>query len=824
MLPGQSSGASQNLHPLLVAGTRVRVRGTAWRVDRVSPFKTCTVVHLVGIGHDNVRERRTLIHPFDRLKPDSDSTTLRVVRARRWAHTFEHLLATHHPYDGLRAAASARIDLLPYQLEPTLAIVRGVTCRVLLADDVGLGKTIQAGLLIAELRARGSAERTLIVTPAGLRRQWLAELETRFAIPASIIDRSTLQRRATGLSAGANPWLIDEVAIVSIDLIKRAEALRSLRSLTWDLLVVDEVHAAIPGTRRHAAVHALGLKARRLALLSATPHAGDSKAFDALCRIGSHDTRPLAMFRRTRQQTGAQVTRRVRSLAVRLTPAELRVHQQLRRYTDVVMNDRPSAGAALAMAVLTKRGLSGPVPLRISLERRLRSLSSAGAPVPVQRPLPLDIDDSDDTDDRDLEPAEITGDPGLTDRPRELRLLTDVLASARAVPVGRKIPVLIRLLTRIQEPAIVFTEYRDTLQYIVGSLPRSLRCAVIHGGLSEPERVGAQSAFVNGSARVLVATDAAGEGLNLQARCRLVINFELPWNPMRLEQRIGRVDRIGQQARVHAIHLLGRDTAEMDVLARLVTRLTRVRRTLPDVGDPIGMNPEMARIFLDADSNHHLEKGHVWRPSLGAAASAEARRLQTLRARGHTDPKGSAGSAQIAVSRRAGSKGHLRPPCVIWVMRTHLVDGNGQLLEPCLVPIVGQLGPLSDGFDSRRVTRRVIRSLHHHIQETLEAVALAVAGRRVDAVGAACRATVEALRLRQFEIVRALGAEPSSGRLFQAGLFDARTQRDHEALIDVRARALESERERLNRIDASRTIHVAPGPELVLVLVVAPPW
>ncbi len=150
------------------------------------------------------------------------------MRPRRWRSACRALLAEHSPVSGLRAARLARINLLPHQLEPALAIVLGRGSRVLLADAVGLGKTIQAGLIVTELLARRMAERVLILTPAGLRDQWAAELLARFGMQAAIVDFLEARRRVANLPVGLNPWSTVPIAIASIDYVKRAEVLRSV--------------------------------------------------------------------------------------------------------------------------------------------------------------------------------------------------------------------------------------------------------------------------------------------------------------------------------------------------------------------------------------------------------------------------------------------------------------------------------------------------------------------------------------------------------------------------------------------------------------------
>src|SRR3989442_2847377 len=169
-------------------GDLVRVRRQRWRVVDVRAYEACQVLTLAGVGTPDADGERRLIAPFDTIEPIERSGRLRLVARRPWRRACRHLIATNTPPGALRSGRHARIDLLPHQLEPALAVVRGKGSRVLLADDVGLGKTIQAGVLVAELRARGAADRVLILTPAGLREQWADELSTRFDLDAEVVD------------------------------------------------------------------------------------------------------------------------------------------------------------------------------------------------------------------------------------------------------------------------------------------------------------------------------------------------------------------------------------------------------------------------------------------------------------------------------------------------------------------------------------------------------------------------------------------------------------------------------------------------------------
>jgi superfamily II DNA/RNA helicase len=194
----------------------------------------------------------------------------------------------------------------------------------------------------------------------------------------------------------------------------------------------------------------------------------------------------------------------------------------------------------------------------------------------------------------------------LSDPQRERRMLTALVSGAETASLHEsKVAALCRLLRRARESAIVFTEYRDTLAHLRACLTdrRGIPAPVLlHGGLSREERAAALDEFAHASRSLLLATDAAAEGLNLHQRCRLVINLELPWNPMRLEQRIGRVDRIGQARTVHAFHLIARGTGEARILSRLRARVAAAKADLT-APDPFGDDAERAnaRIVVAGD-------------------------------------------------------------------------------------------------------------------------------------------------------------------------------------------------------------------------------
>jgi superfamily II DNA or RNA helicase len=464
--------------------------------------------------------------------------------------------------------------------------------------------------------------RILIVCPAGLREQWSEECVTRFEMPMAIMDQQGVRRARTLMPVGVNPWTAESLVITSIDYMKRAEILPSVLEANWDVVIVDEAHGACGQSDRRDAVSSVCRSAPYVLLLSATPHNGDEAAFSTLCGLGRHGDE-LIVFRRSRDEAGRDGGRRAHTVRVACTPAERRMHAALAALTRAIARESADMDRSiwLMLSLLHKRALSSPFALAASAERRLQMLTDGGSAGVEQLLLPLD-DGAGELDAEDAAPMWSV--PALRDGSRERRLLEDVVAAARQAEGSEgKLRRLHRLIRAIQEPIIIFTEYRDTLLHVRNQVAPG--AAVIHGGLTREQRRAALAAFP--SAGVLLATDAAGEGLNLHEHCRTVINLELPWNPMRLEQRIGRVDRIGQRRRVHAFHLVAAGTGE----ARLLDRLSvRVSRAGARVGAPNPLN-RPARVDGRRGRTAH-------RSSAGREPSDARRRLESAAGSAHAAP------------------------------------------------------------------------------------------------------------------------------------------------------------------------------------------
>jgi superfamily II DNA or RNA helicase len=561
-------------------GVTVVCRGWPWRVLRCESGAGALAADVQPVASDGPAIS-TFLLPFDRISVRAATVSWRPASRQRVRHVIA-ALDGGWPEMPLASLSMATIEPWAHQLVPALALTEGRGVRVLVADDVGLGKTMAAGLAIAELAARALAARVLVLTPAGLRDQWRDELRRQLRMAAEVVDASVLAALARDVPADCSPWIGSGCRILSLDFAKQPAVLRSLAQDTWDVLVIDEAHNVAGDSRRAAAVRALALQSRFLLMLTATPHNGVPLAFRKLVSLGLDAARDsLVWIRRGRAELGLPGVRTIRTWRLRATAAEIELQQALHAYAGRVDKaGRPEA--RLAMIVLRKRALSSADALLCSLQRRLAGLSDALEPVVTTALLPFEAGEIDDGDD--VQPAAL-GAQGLGNVDDELEELRTLIALAeRARHTSAKHRTLERIVTRTAEAAILFTEYRDTLRVVAKRLSSIASVAVLHGGLDRAARREAIRRFTSGEARVLVATDAAAEGLNLQARCRFVVHIDLPWSPTTLEQRVGRVDRIGQARQVRVWQLGGAGGHEPAVVAALARRFQRIHA---DLGRPV---------------------------------------------------------------------------------------------------------------------------------------------------------------------------------------------------------------------------------------------
>jgi hypothetical protein len=437
-----------------------------------------------------------------------------------------------------------------------------------------------------------------------------------------------------------------------------------------------------------------------------------------------------------------------------------------------------------------RRAASSAESLARSLERRLGSIGTGTVDAVDQLALPFADGDADE------EPAGSLMAPGLTDAAEERHVLETLLALAR-VAAGHesKVAAALRWMARVSEPVLIFTEYRDTLARLRHALTTEGvppdRLAELHGGLPRSERESAERRFAAGSADILLATDAASEGLNLHHRCRCVLNLEVPWNPVRLEQRIGRVDRIGQRKRVHAIQLVASETFELTIVRRLVERANRA-----------------AGAFRDATPSHEATANEILTGVDVPDTVPDTSRAQALR---HLDLAERAGdeARAIAGSRRLlqnSSRPALRPVAAIlsrrrgrlmWAFAIVVTDADG---VPVWTTVAGleQPGPLLSGHTPRNL-RRALVTMSESLDSAVQCLALRARSRAQEVTGAIMTTGVEreeaiaaAVRLRHARV---------AADLLQPGLFDRRAERRAVSQSQVLEEALGRCHQRLESLE-----------------------
>lgn len=801
----------RGVHP----GVVVRARGEAWMVVRATAYADCALVTLAGHQASNHGRRVRLLTPFDELIA-VDAVQPRRQRRSPLASVVLSAAARSLAPDQLWTAVDGRFDVLAWQLAPALAVVRGAT-RVLLADAVGLGKTIQAGLVLSETLARGWVERALILTPAGLRDGWADELHRRFGLAVLVLDHERLRQLRSGLPRSVNPWAMAPVVVSSIDLVKRAEIRAAVEDRPLDLLIVDEAHHVTPGTDRGALVERLARRTPWLVLASATPHTGDRRRFRYLLDLGRVSAREprMRVFRRSRLDVGMAGARRVHILRVATTPAEARLQTSIREYAQAIGREA-TPGIRLVGEVVARRATSSALAVERTLARRLALLSGQAAEVePRQEPLPWAEADDGDADISDA----WLGLAALADEHDERAWLARLLAlAAEARPFPSKLACLARFLRRAREPAIVFTEFRDTLDACVPWVAPVGTVACLHGGMDIAARAHAIAAFTSGRATVLLATDVAGEGLNLQERCRLVVTLEWPWTPQRLEQRIGRVDRIGQRRRVHAVHLTSRGTFEDHVVARLLQRASRAREDLDNESSP-AMGRAVEAAVLDkagdtAGTSPPAGRGEVRHGLRGFCHGLLARRAAAAE-----DPAAGKEAARVEDRRRliaglrAGSpisgwalpSRRRRATRVVVVFELATVGSTGQLDARTMAAVEIALARQPA---SRREWRRLCRFLAVHSPVCAAAASLAPDSTPPIGIVARLEALADA----------ALSHEPPR---IQASLFDRRAIRHSSLGREAAERLVEHLRHKASRFDAGQSA-ASVVPRLLAVLPLGP--
>jgi superfamily II DNA or RNA helicase len=738
----QTTNGPPEERPLTVApslpepGQVVEVRGSTWAVANVqaqglplSPADDATVqlnhvVDLQSLDEDRLGEQLSVIWELevgqtvtpaqglpDHLNPDGfdDPVTLAgFIDAMRWG------AVTSADPNRYQAPFWSGVAVQAHQLEPLRRALTAPRANLLLADDVGLGKTIEAGLVLQELFLRHRARTAVVVCPPSLALKWQDEMREKFGLQFVIVNSELMAqvRRTHGLHA--NPFLLYPRVIVSMAWLPQVRAQRLLRDVyaqashpklgkrfAFDVLIVDEAHHVAPSspsavasgrgyavdTQRTVAVRQLADKCEHRLFLSATPHNGYPESFTALMEmidprrfsrgaiLDPTALKDVTVRRLKRDLLGKGLFQDREVTALEYVPEE--VEQEMFSLLDDIVtrsakkNGAKPGGDIVAM-LLKKRFLSSPFSFGMTISHYLDARAGRG----------LSDDDYDDIfgegqadeeeglwehDEAVRLRESKASDPLSAAEPGQLRKLAEWGLSYEGRPDSR-LQRLIEFLDSVCRPndkhwsnerVVVFTEYAHTVEWLQRVLDQrgyADRLAVIEGSTPLEEREYTRSQFTADPAeepvRVLLATDAAGEGIDLQNYCHRLVNFDIPFNPSRLEQRIGRIDRYGQTETSEVFHFVPENksstyAADADFMARIAHKVAQVEQDLGSVNQVIGeeiqqhftRRPPAKRKAKGVDANEVIQSALAGGIELNTRLTELERGYDASRAELHLEPE-----------------------------------------------------------------------------------------------------------------------------------------------------------------------------------------
>lgn len=579
-------------------------------------------IHEKILNSEQIQELQVAVSPLDIDFGTEANEFFLGIEANRIRLAFE--------FDPLFGLNASRVDPVPHQLEAVYRHIlphhRGI--RYLLADDPGAGKTIMAGLVLKELKMRGLVDSCLIVVPGHLKYQWLREMKEKFGERFTIVDRGTIDS-----SYGTNVWRDRQWCITSMDFVRQDEIKETLRNARWDLVLIDEAHkmsAYLYGdkthkTKRYQVGEVLAQNAANLLCLTATPHRGDPDNFrlllalldpnvfstrDSMERVLSEDREQYVLRRMKEELKGFDgrplfPPREVLTVGYELSKAEMDLYEAVTKYVkkyykraQKMADDRRRRNITLALVVLQRRTASSTRAIRSSLENRKKRLQEM---LDNHRLLQDMQDVYEDIEERLEEMAEedrwkvesalesLTTAQSFEELQEEIDELKKLIEETKRVEraeVEKKLVSLKGLLDKRvtrgkeEEKLLVFTEARATLAYLAEKIESwGYKVCTIHGNMNLEARIKAEEEFKH-TAQVMVATEAAGEGINLQF-CWMMVNYDIPWNPNRLEQRMGRIHRYGQKHPIVFIfNLVAINTREGRVLKKLFDKIEMMKQHL----------------------------------------------------------------------------------------------------------------------------------------------------------------------------------------------------------------------------------------------------
>jgi len=652
-------------------GMRVEVRDAEWRIRQVDRstdggyLLTCEGLSELVRG----REARFLTQLERAVRVlDPKDTVLQDDTFSGYLASLLYLdtVIRKTPVSGttIRLGHRGALDPLPFQMDPAVQALGQPRARLLIADAVGLGKTLEAGILVSELIARGRGKRILVLAVKSMLAQFQQEFWNRFTIPLVRLDSLGLQRVRNRIPANHNPFHYFDRSIISIDTLKQdIEYRHYLEQAHWDIIIIDEAHnVAERGTRSQRArlARLIATRSDTLIMLSATPHDGKARSFASLVNMldptaianpddyAHEDFRDKGLVIRrfkadVKHDIGEHLPEReIETLRTPATPEEEAAYEELEGITFHTLDGRRGGGGAQLLRTTLKKALySSPAACLSTLENRIQRLE--------KRPRTAQIED-------DL------------DKLQGLRVTVEAIKPARF----RKYQRLLELLSPgpdglgwspddPEDRLVLFTESLKTLEFLEGQLPKALglnkgQLAVLRGDRPDRELMGVVEAFGRGDSpiRLLLCSDVAAEGINLHHLSHRLIHFDVPWSLMRFQQRNGRIDRYGQRCQPQIRYLITesgnpRIQDEQRVLEILIEKDEQAQRNIGDPSEFLGKytvegeedtvaefmeqgDDELAALFAQfLDTQHEASAGPLENFS---PARAPSRRLDEIAAPG----------------------------------------------------------------------------------------------------------------------------------------------------------------------------------------------
>lgn len=616
------------------------------------------VISVKDIGQNQVRIEAVGLETqryYNPILSEDDLKSIEIIEERPFQFTGDgeslflyieaHRIRNAFQFDPLYAVNVSQINPLPHQIEAVYHyILQNPRIRFMLADDPGAGKTIMAGLLLKELKYRGLVEKTLIIAPGHLKYQWLREMNEKFQESFSIVDKSVADAEWR-----QNPFASKNQTIVSMDYAKQDHVRDALRDCKWDLCIVDEAHKMsayrygkkISKTQRYNLGELLSPLTRYLLFLTATPHRGDPENFRLLLdllepgffadqamlaeSIQNKDN-PLFIRRLKEDMKDFENVpifppRKVETIQYYLSEDEKNLYNAVTNYVETQFNKalaKEKRNVTFALTILQRRLASSVHAVRKSLERRHDKLKELYEKGQIIQEISYEEEELEDIeeDERWKKEEELLEKLSSSETLDELKLEIEKLDELVVLAKDAEKKEIETKLTRLKEvmdneklqetktKMLIFTEAKDTLDYLLEKFKKwgySVTC--IHGGMDLDQRIKAENDFRN-ETQIMVSTEAGGEGINLQF-CWLMMNYDIPWNPNRLEQRMGRVHRYGQRHEVHIYNLVAIDTREGKILTRLFEKLNQIKdhlgsdRVFDVIGDVL-IGKSLKDLIVDA--------------------------------------------------------------------------------------------------------------------------------------------------------------------------------------------------------------------------------